>query len=79
MFLPKGPVYGTYNFDPARANDLPFAASEGRWNPFKADDSADFGKKALLPAYIHDIRREEVYVEGKRILTSDPLNSTGLR
>lgn len=79
VFLPKGPIYGTFGFDVAAANDLPFAASGGRWNPFRAADSRDFGKKALQAAYIHDIRREEVYIEGKRILSSDPLTSSGVR
>ena len=72
VFLPKGPIYGTFAFGIAEANELPLSAEEGRNNPFKSS-SRDFAKKALQPAYIHDIRREEVYVEGKRILNSDPL------
>ena len=75
VFLPKGPIYGTFAFGVAEANELPFSAAEGRLNPFKPD-SRDFGKRVLQPSYIHDIRREEVYVEGKRILASDPLTST---
>jgi hypothetical protein len=36
---------------------------------------SSFGKLALEPAYIYDIRREEVYVDGKRILASNPLST----
>ena len=75
VFLPKGPIYGNYAVDIAEANELPFPSAEGRLNPFKRS-SRDFGKRALQPSYIHDIRREEVYVDGKRILASDPLTST---
>jgi hypothetical protein len=76
VFLPKGPIYGTYAYDQDEANGLPSSSVRRRWVPFTHDARA-FGKVALVPAYIHDIRREEVYVEGKRILTSDPLSSGG--
>lgn len=81
VFLPKGPIYGTYAFDEAVAAELPISAAENRywgWVPF-VKTSRDFGRAALQPAYIHDIRREEVYVDGKRILASDPLTSAGAR
>lgn len=78
VFLPKGPIYGSFAFGVAEANEVPFSSKEGLGNPFKPD-SRDFGRLALQPAYIHDIRREEVYVEGKRILASDPLTATGVR
>lgn len=78
VFLPKGPIYGTYGYDEAEANDLPLSSHEKRWVPF-AKDARDFGKLALQPAYIHDVRREEVYVEGKRIIVSDPLSANGTR
>ncbi|MCP5517426.1 MAG: hypothetical protein H7A45_09250 [Verrucomicrobiales bacterium] len=71
VFLPKGPIYGSFAFDKGAANALSGAAD----NP----ESRQFGRRAMVPVYIHDIRREEVYVEGKRILASDPLSSTGIR
>ena len=77
VFLPKGPIYGTYAYDEAVANDLPFASDSSwlpHWMPFTAK-STDFGRRALQPAYIFDIRREDVYVQGKRILASDSLSS----
>jgi hypothetical protein len=75
VFLPKGPIYGDY-VDIAEAGGLPLFSEEDHRNPF-GPDSRSFGKRALLPAYIHNVRREEVYVEGKRILVSDPLTPTG--
>lgn len=78
VFLPKGPIYGTYGYDEAEANDLPQSSMEKRWMPF-AKDANDFGSRALQPAYIHDVRREEVYVEGKRIIASDALTGNGAR
>ncbi len=78
VFLPKGPIFGTYSYDDAQANNLPSSSAENRWAPF-SPRASDFGKRALQPAYIHDIRREAVYVEGKRILASDSLTSHGTR
>lgn len=78
VFLPKGPIYGSYAHDIAAANELPTSSRENRWAPF-SKDARSFGNRALQPVYIHDIRREEVYVEGKRILKSDPLSATGSR
>jgi hypothetical protein len=77
VFLPKGAIYGTYSFDTGLADELPMPAKEHRWNPFFLTTANDFGKIALQPAYIHDVRREEAYVKGKRILTSDPLTPSG--
>jgi hypothetical protein len=78
VFLPKGPIYGDYAYDPATANDLPLSTEEGRSIlPSTSPGSHKFGRLALQPTYIFNIRREEVYVEGKRILSSDPLSSTG--
>ncbi len=78
VYLPKGPIYGTYAFDGGTASELPLASEVNRkwnWVPF-VRTSRSFGSRALQPAYIHDIRREEVFVEGKRILASDPLSSS---
>ena len=75
VFLPKGPIYGNYAYDASKASALPLSSKENRWAPF-SKDARDFGSTALHPAYIHDIRREEIYIEGKRILNSDPLTSS---
>jgi hypothetical protein len=68
VFLPKGPIFGTFAFDSDTADNLPFKGAQ--------QGSRDFGRTALIPAYIYDIRREEVYIEGKRILKSDKLTPT---
>ncbi len=68
VFLPKGPIYGDYAYDPAEASSLPTDAKNA---------DAKFSSNALRPTFIYNIRREEAYVEGKRILASDPLSSVG--
>lgn len=67
VFLPKGPIYGNFDYDADEANSLSTRSQD--------PSSKEFGTRALLPSYIHNIRREEVYIEGKRILASDPLSS----
>jgi len=69
VFLPKGPIYGDFFFDLEEAAVLPGRARDAR--------SAEFGARALRPTYIHNIRRDTVFIEGKRILESDPLSSVG--
>lgn len=67
VFLPKGPIYGNFDYDDDEASSLSGRSQD--------PSSKEFGTRALLPSYIHNIRREEVYIEGKRILASDPLSS----
>ena len=76
IFLPKGPIYGDFLYDIEVANEIGQADEFGL---IRGRHAEKFGERALIPAYIHNIRREEVYVEGKRILVSDPLSSGGVR
>jgi len=66
LFLPKGPIYGDYSYDHALASQMDLMAPAA---------DANFSKRVLRPTFIFNIRREEAYVEGKRILASDPLSS----
>lgn len=77
VFLPKGPIYGDFEYDPVAANALDGETESGFLRDEKS--SRNFARKALRPSYIYSLRREEVYVEGKRILQSDPLSSTGIK
>jgi hypothetical protein len=70
LFLPKGPIFGDYSYDHAGASQMALSAK---------DADSTFGKKILRPTFIYNIRREEAYVEGKRILSSDPLSSVGTK
>jgi len=98
VFLPKGPIFGDWAFNPYIASAIEDDAQSLRdtdsfsnpeldkkfehfitlkWNKLLKNEknATKYARLALMPSYITGIRREEVYVKGKRILASDPITA----